>query len=56
MTDDQFDIAMVLMNPSLRGSPDFDPEAEYPSLVEQIESYYDGFDDYRKEEKAKWKF
>lgn len=29
MTDDQFDIAMVLMNSSLRGSPDFDPEADY---------------------------
>lgn len=47
---------MKLIDTPERGSPDYDPEAEYPSLEEQIESYYDGFDDYRKEEKAKWKF
>lgn len=29
MTEDQFDIAMALITPSLRGSPDYDPEADY---------------------------
>ena len=35
-----------------RGSPDFDPEMTYPSLSEQIECYYDAFDDYMKEKQA----
>lgn len=52
MTEDQFDIAMVLMNPSLRGSPDYDPEADYPSLSDQMDAYYDYLDDLRKEERA----
>lgn len=46
------DPIMILMDPSLRGSPDFDTEADYPSLSEQIECYYDAFDDYMKEKQA----
>ena len=56
MTDDQFDIAMVLMNPSLRGSPDYDPEAEYPTSQELMEKYDDWMDDRYEEDKAKWNF
>jgi len=54
MTDDQFDIAMILMNPSLRGSPDYDPEADYPTSQELMEKYDDWMDDRYEEEKAKW--
>lgn len=56
MTDDQFDIALVLMNSSLRGSPDFNPEADYPTSQELMEKYGDWMDNRYKEDKAKWNF
>ena len=41
------DPIMILMDPSLRGSPDFDPEADYQT---QDASYYNELEEFTKYE------
>lgn len=47
---------MKLIDTPERGSPDYDPEADYPTSQELMEKYDDWMDDRYKEEKAKWNF
>jgi len=42
---------MKLIDTPERGSQDFDPEMDYPSLSDQMDAYYDWVDDQIKRER-----